>query len=190
MSTLQHVLLWTMAVVVGTGCSARRQLPVDTRAESMRLERAVHDEINRVRASHGLSRLKSDGDLAEIARAHSKDMGRRSYFAHNTPEGRSFSDRYKKEGYVCRVRIGALRFATGAENLSMTQRYGHYFILPDGSREEGDFQTVSALARDVVDRWMNSPGHRKNILTSHWGREGIGVYLDSDGEIYVTQNFC
>jgi uncharacterized protein YkwD len=37
---------------------------------------------------------------------------------------------------------------------------------------------------------MKSPGHRKNILTPHWGKEGIGITISPDGKEYVTQNFC
>jgi uncharacterized protein YkwD len=37
---------------------------------------------------------------------------------------------------------------------------------------------------------MNSRGHRKNILFSHWRSEGIGVAIAPDGKVYITQNFC
>ena len=48
-----------------------------------------------------------------------------------------------------------------------------------------------AIATQFVDMWMNSDGHRQNILTERWNNEGIGVYYDSeDGEVYATQNFC
>ena len=37
---------------------------------------------------------------------------------------------------------------------------------------------------------MNSPGHRENILTGVFDREGIGVEITQDYKVYVTQNFC
>jgi len=37
---------------------------------------------------------------------------------------------------------------------------------------------------------MKSPGHRKNILTPYWKKEGIGVHIGPDDKVYVTQNFC
>ncbi len=37
---------------------------------------------------------------------------------------------------------------------------------------------------------MKSPGHRENILTPHWKREGIGVEIAPDDNVYITQNFC
>jgi uncharacterized protein YkwD len=45
-------------------------------------ERALLAEMNRVRAAHGLAALRIDGRLERAARAHSRDMLRRGYFAH------------------------------------------------------------------------------------------------------------
>lgn len=42
--------------------------------------------------------------------------------------------------------------------------------------------------QSVMDGWMNSPGHRANILSSNFGRIGVGVY-EYNGRIYWTQNF-
>ncbi|MDR3559904.1 MAG: CAP domain-containing protein [Negativicutes bacterium] len=36
---------------------------------------------------------------------------------------------------------------------------------------------------------MNSPGHRANILNSHFGEVGIGVCHDNDGSVLVVQEF-
>lgn len=41
----------------------------------------------------------------------------------------------------------------------------------------------------VVTTWMNSPGHRANILNSNFKNIGIGVYTDSKGTVYCTQIF-
>jgi hypothetical protein len=40
---------------------------------------------------------------------------------------------------------------------------------------------VAVLTPSTVDGWMNSPGHRKNILTPAWLREGIGVSIAPTG---------
>lgn len=44
------------------------------------------------------------------------------------------------------------------------------------------------LARDLVDGWMKSPGHRANILNGQFGYTGVGI-AQSGGYIYVTQDF-
>ncbi|MDU6263484.1 MAG: CAP domain-containing protein [Anaerocolumna aminovalerica] len=41
----------------------------------------------------------------------------------------------------------------------------------------------------VVEGWMNSPGHRANIMNSNFNQIGIGVYKDSNGTVYCTQLF-
>ena len=42
---------------------------------------------------------------------------------------------------------------------------------------------------DAVRGWMNSPGHRENILRSDFGHLGVGVAMDSNGRLYWSQNF-
>ncbi|MCL2427162.1 MAG: CAP domain-containing protein [Oscillospiraceae bacterium] len=44
-------------------------------------------------------------------------------------------------------------------------------------------------AVEVVQGWMDSPGHRKNILNADFGRLGIGVTMSGEGRIYWTQLF-
>jgi len=43
--------------------------------------------------------------------------------------------------------------------------------------------------QEVVTGWMNSPGHRANILNSNFNIIGIGVYQSSNGTIYWSQEF-
>lgn len=43
-------------------------------------------------------------------------------------------------------------------------------------------------AREVVDGWLNSPGHRKNI-SGNYALTGIGVYTDAKGVVFFTQLF-
>ena len=42
---------------------------------------------------------------------------------------------------------------------------------------------------EVVRQWMESPGHRENILTVEFGRIGVGVTMDNNGRLYWTQMF-
>jgi hypothetical protein len=49
---------------------------------------------------------------------------------------------------------------------------------------------MEEIAKQVVNGWMNSPGHRANILNGRYDREGIGVAVSSDEKVYFTQDFC
>jgi len=51
------------------------------------------------------------------------------------------------------------------------------------------WNTEEMLAEQTVQGWMNSPGHRANIL-SGFHSEGIGVAIATDDKVYITQNFC
>ncbi|WP_255170474.1 CAP domain-containing protein [Natrononativus amylolyticus] len=136
----------------------------DQRSHATAVEHAIHDEINEVRADHGLEALAFDDDLADVARAHSEDMADRDYFSHTTPEGETVGDRYAAAGISC-------------------QAWGEN-ILYNGHGEE----SPAVIAERSVAQWMDSDGHRENILSERWDSEGIGVAID-DGELYATQNF-
>lgn len=41
----------------------------------------------------------------------------------------------------------------------------------------------------VMNGWMNSPGHRANILSSNYAKLGVGYCKDSDGNSYWVQMF-
>lgn len=44
-------------------------------------------------------------------------------------------------------------------------------------------------AEEVMNSWMNSPGHRANILSSTYNQIGVGVARDSNGKLFWTQIF-
>lgn len=44
-------------------------------------------------------------------------------------------------------------------------------------------------ANAVMDAWMNSSGHRANILNSAYTQIGVGAAKDANGTIYWTQEF-
>lgn len=151
------------------------------------LEKRIHALINRERGKRGLSLLAGDDVLSRIARGHSKDMGSRRYFSHDSPEGHDFSYRYRQEGYTCSLRIGN-SIHMGAENIFQNVRFNSVTTV---NREAFyDWNSEEQIAETTVRGWMDSPGHRKNILTPHWRREGIGIFLSPDEKIYITQNFC
>jgi uncharacterized protein YkwD len=48
---------------------------------------------------------------------------------------------------------------------------------------------TTASADAMVRMWMNSPGHRANILSAKYHRIGLGVARTSTGRWYATQDF-
>ena len=153
-----------------------------------KLERDIHNLINRERRKQGLSPLAWNDTLSGIARKHSQDMAMRKYFSHDTPEGHDFSYRYSQAGYSCVVHGKGNIFYTGAENIFQNNLYDR-IVFMDGETHY-DWNTAGEIAESTVDGWMNSQGHRKNILTPYWKSEGIGVAISPDDKVYITQNFC
>jgi uncharacterized protein YkwD len=144
------------------------------------LEHRVEVAVNTQRRSHGLSEVASNGKLAEVARAHSRDMARRGFFSHVNPEGRDARQRLRAASFECRHIV--------SENLYMTSLYSRVTIT--NGKKTYDWKTPERLAAEVVDGWMNSQGHRQNILTMGYTGAGVGIAIASDDNVYVTQVFC
>ncbi len=154
------------------------------------LEPMLHERINDIRESHGLETLSWDFELNIIAFAHSQDMAARDFFSHQNPDGLSPDNRATEAGYTCEVRVGSTIYSIG-ENLGKISIYeGYTFDKQTGEVIQYDYRTDDEIADSVVSAWMESPGHRKNILREFWRAEGIAVVITPDGLVLVTQNFC
>jgi uncharacterized protein YkwD len=114
------------------------------------LESSVAARMNALRRSHGLRSLRMSRRLRTAAVFHSKDMGRRGYFGHDSLTGTPFWRRierfYPSQGF---------NSWTVGENLIW------------GS------DTYDATF--AVREWMESPPHRRNILSRDWREVGIGA---------------
>lgn len=108
-------------------------------------------------------------------------MATRNYFEHDTPEGITFSDRYNQAGYNCQGWSG--------ENIFQNNLYNSVEYV-DGIPTSYDWNDMNALATSTVYGWMNSTGHRENILQSQFQNEGIGVAISNDSKVYITEDFC
>jgi uncharacterized protein YkwD len=121
--------------------------------------------LNAERARHGLRPLRLDHRLARAARGHSEDMADRDYFDHTSPSGTSFVDRVRRAGYL----RGARRWQV-AENIAWGT---------------GALSSPRAITR----AWMDSPGHRANILDGSYREIGIGVASGSGARAIYTTDF-
>ena len=73
-------------------------------------DRLVLEEMNRMRATHGLVRLRIDGRLQQAARAHSKDMAVKGYFAHG-----DMASRLRRHGVRGPVMAENIAWASGRD---------------------------------------------------------------------------
>lgn len=145
-------------------CSASH---AEVRAAAIRSARdATLCLLNRVRARYGLRPFRLNAKLSHAARAHSHDMVRHRYFAHESRNGRSPFDRMRATHYVPRNAAWWL-----GENIGW------------GS---GTLSEPAAMVR----AWMHSPPHRANILSRHFRDIGIGIApgapIGGRGATYTT----
>lgn len=154
------------------------------------LEARVHVLINERREENGLAPLVYDPFLASVARGYSRDMAERGFFAHEDPDGKSTHDRGNEAGYPCIRVIGEYVYSGISENLFMGHRAGRYFTNGNGEVVLYEWNSEESLAERAVDGWMNSTGHRTNILTPHFAYEGVGVAFSDNDRVYITENFC
>ena len=138
----------TEAPAAPQGCANADAIPNSKNLAAMR--EAVVCLVNEERAERGLKALEVDSRLAAAARRHSQDMRKRRYFAHVSLSGKTDVQRAKAAGYG--------RFRSLGENLAWgTGRL--------------------ASPRSIVRSWMESPGHRRNILFSTFRDVGVGIAL-------------
>lgn len=130
-------------------------------AEIETLEQRCLGEVNRLREAHGLMALEFNESLLTVARDYSRRMAEEKFFAHTDPEGLTVRQR------VDRARI---KWRMIGENLA----YSNGFTNPVAASVTG---------------WMDSPGHRKNMLDPDFRQTAIGVWISSDGTVYFTEIF-
>jgi len=131
------------------------------------VETAILAGTNQERQKKGLSPLSDQALLKKAAVDHSRDMMRRSYLSHFSPEGKSVVDRVQKYVKPLQTSVG--------ENLHTIQSGKGLY----------DAQAIADL---MLSDWMHSKSHRKNILGKQFTQLGVGCASDGR-EIYCTQVF-
>ncbi len=170
------------------GRAARDAPAVSTSA----LERGVHDAANAARRRERLGALTLDAALSDVARRHSADMARRAFFSHTAPDGSDANARAARAGQTCRVSSGRRTFVGFSENLAQVWTASGWTETRSiaGTQRTVSWRTPGEIVRETVDGWLQSPGHRRNLLLGHATREGVGVAVDADGRVFVTQMLC
>ncbi len=131
-------------------------------------ERKIATLTNIEREQVGIPPLLWDSELRDIARSHSSDMAESDYFAHRNKVGDLATERGVRAGYLCRK--GTI-FGLG-ENL--------------------EFATGQLTPEETIQGWMDSSGHRANMLNRSYDRIGIGFHEggSSGQDYYTTMLLC
>jgi uncharacterized protein YkwD len=125
------------------------------------LEQQCLDEVNRVRRARHLLPLELYEGLLPVARDYSRRMAEEHFFSHNDPDGRTVRER---------VGEADIKWRMVGENLA----YSNGYINPVAASLHG---------------WMESPGHRANILDPDYRLTAIGAWIGADGTVFFTEIF-
>jgi uncharacterized protein YkwD len=149
-------------------CQSADAMPGQVSASELR--DAMLCVMNAQRSARGLTRLRDQPALAQVASRFARQMVRDRFFDHTSPGGSTMLSRIKQTTYLHR----ALSWTVG-ENLA----WGTGTL---------------ATPRAAVDAWMHSADHRANLLDRGFADVGIGIAAgaptalnaDETGVTYVT----
>lgn len=131
------------------------------------LVRDLFDKTNEERARYAVAPLKRDRALEYAAQGHSDWMCDAQTLSHT-------SDIPGQEKPSQRIHFAGTKTGIARGRTVMSENVLYNSI--------GDAETM-------INQWMNSQGHRENLLNSQMTQVGIGVTKCSNGLWYVTANY-
>lgn len=161
------------------------------------LEAAVFYATNEKRVQFDLPIFTYDRFLLRSSRLHSANMKQYNFFSHVNRKKKAFKTPH------LRIRYVGGRFKGTAENIAKfsvlelpadnSYLIGKNGKLQDKSGNELQGRTYKSLGKMIVDAWMDSEGHRENILGEYQylgcGISKIDRAKDGMPSVYITQNF-
>jgi uncharacterized protein YkwD len=162
------------------------------------LEASLFHATNMARDNFNLPPLQWSGELTKAAQGHCKSMRKFNFFSHTNPRTRALKTP------ALRIKRNGGKFEQVAENIAMHPviqllSNNTAYLNSNGELSDKDgnlltMKTYGELAQIVVGRWMDSKGHRQNILGPYqWLGCGVSQIYKPKGEqvpqILITQNF-
>jgi uncharacterized protein YkwD len=163
---LQSLALWGLALCVLIG-AANSVACAQEGPDAEKLAALSLELVNKARAENKLPPLRKGKQVTDAAKAHARDMLRRNFYAHVTPDGKTIQDRFLK--------AGGSRWHLVAENIARCT----------GTGCEVGVKTVEDFHRG----WMSSKPHRENILRKGITEFGFSMVAEPGKPLYAVQNF-
>ncbi len=177
LSVVLFFALWSVARAAGA--PARESTGADAAIDVTHFRgevaaRAIFEESNHRRAGAGLPQLSPLSGAQTAARWQAQYMAQAGAISHVNPNDRS------RRTLEDRIRAAGITFRFIAENVALNFAIDYEARRPMYRRREpsgevlfsytGDgpplrAHTYASLARAVVRQWIDSPGHRQNLLS-------------------------
>jgi uncharacterized protein YkwD len=129
-------------------------------ANTTKIEAAIRASINQVRQKEKLQLLQNNEKLAEVARNYSRKMAEKNFFSHTGIDGSTLATRVEASGII-------------------------YWLVGENLFKGTNIKEPVHIA---VEGWLESPGHRANILRPIFNETGVGVWRVNN-TYYITQLF-
>lgn len=146
----------------GVNSRMKKQAKQNAKIYTKQIEEMIKD-TNYYRKKKGLSKLKENKKLTEIACYRSIEMAQEDKMTHVRPDGTKVKDLMKQYGF---------KFHVVKENVGY----------------EYDSEGVD-VNPDFVEEWYESTSHRRNMFTKNMKEIGIGIAYADESTIYYTQLF-
>ena len=152
--------------------------------------RDVFDRINAQRIRNGLKPCNYNKKLEEAAQFHAEWMARNGKMEHLQEEAKSLEDHKTCTHHPINraIRAGYREW----DDIFLIENRPNGPVVhtkPDANNHVGEIIAAGWKAAHpatqtatVVNGWMKSPGHRKEILTAHYEEMGIGVACTPDDQ--------
>lgn len=146
-------------IEIPTNKPSKPALPSQS-TNAAKIEAGVRQSINKVRQEKGLKSLQNNEKLAEVARNYSRQMAEKNFFSHTGADGSTVSQRVEAAGII-------------------------YWVVGENLFKGTN---ITQPVKIAVEGWLESPGHRANIMRPWFTETGVGVWRINN-TYYITQLF-
>ncbi len=147
------------------------------------LSKIIHLKINEYRMTKGLKALRWNEELRNPARYHNQWMLINNTFSHIQEQGTDANFSYPNQPLDRVFQFTRCKFMMDAENLART-------VTRNYSENDPKNETYEGYATFIVNGWINSQGHRKNLENINAEYNGVHVLIKQESStitVYTTQ---
>jgi uncharacterized protein YkwD len=159
-ATASMAVAVTLPLAAADASAACADRDVEFQANPALVRDAMLCEIAEIRQRRDIRDLRANAQLDLAAGRHATDMFERRYFSHVSPGGSELADRVRRAGFARR---------------NCSWMVGEVLAWGVGSR---------STAAGTVQAWMNSPGHRRILVSGRYGQIGLGLQAGTPFDAY------
>lgn len=172
-----------------------------------KLNLSLFEFTNTVRLSYGLKNVLFSNELSMLSSIHSTQMKKYGFFSHTNAFNVNLKDLKDRVSYFDfsftkvteNIADIPLLNSLGENEFEIREVNNEIAFFSKKNKKQFFYHTIDSFSIFVITAWMNSTGHRKNILdkdVTHLGCGAVIYYRDINNNgikipyLKVTQNFA